>query len=424
MLDIKYIRENPEVVKKAINDKQLNGTVDIDKLLQLDAEYRNLMLKVESHRALKNKLSDDISKVSNEERSKLIDEASDVKLELSTLEEELKKVTEQINSLMLWVPNVPADDVPYGEDDTGNVIVRTEGIKPEFSFEPKDHLTLGTELNIIDAERGTKIAGFRGYFLKNEGMLLEQAVLKYALDFMIDQGFEPMAVPIMVNKEYFMGTGYSPHGEEDIYTTQDGQGLIGTAEVSLTSYYANETLKEEDLPIKMVGLSPCFRREIGSHGKDTKGIFRVHNFNKVEQVVLTVADETETRKWHEQMVNYTEQILQSLNMHYNVLLMCTGDIGAGQRKKYDIELWFPGRNGFGEIGSASYFNDFQSRRLNMKYKTKDGDTKFVYTLNNTVLPTPRFLVALIENYQQEDGSITIPKPLQKYMNGIEVIKKK
>lgn len=421
MLDIKYIREHKDEVIKAIDDKQLTGTVDIDRLLLLDEQYRNLLRLVEEHRALRNTLSDNIAKVPDTEKQRLIHEATRVKEELTKHETELKTLSDEIENIMLWVPNVPAADVPFGKGENDNVVIRTVGEKPEFNFKPKDHLELGTALNIIDTQRGTKIAGFRGYFLTNEGMLLEQAILKYALDFMVEQGFAPMSVPVMVNKEYLLGTGYFPWGLEDHYYTQDDQALIGTAEVSLTSYYANELLDEAMLPVKLVGLSPCFRREIGSHGKDTKGVFRVHTFNKVEQVVLVAADESESVIWHEKMLSYTEQLLQNLKIHYQVLLMCTGDMGAGQRKKYDINIWFPGQGEYREICSASYFNDFQARRLNMKYKTKDGATKYVYTLNNTVVPTPRFLANLLETYQQEDGSILVPDVLHKYMNGIKKI---
>lgn len=426
MLDIKFIRENKEKVKKAIKDKQLVGTVDIDKLLEVDSKYVALLQKVETHRALKNKLSEDISKLASDKdaRQKLIDEATKLKEEMVADEAELKELKVKFDEMMLWVPNVAANDVPVGVDETQNEIFRTVGEKPEFDFEPKDHIELGASLGIIDTKRGTKIAGFRGYFIVGDGMLLEQALLRYALDFMIEQGFTPMNVPLMVNNEYLVGTGYFPWGAEDHYKTQDDQALIGTAEVSLTSYYANEVLEEKDLPVKLTGQSACFRREVGSHGKDTKGAYRVHYFNKVEQMVLVKADENESIKWHEKMLGFTEQIWQNLGLHYNVMLMCTGDIGAGQRKKYDIEVWFPGQKRYGELGSASYFNDFQSRRLNMRYKTKEGQIKFVHTLNNTVLPTPRALVCILENYQQKDGSVKIPKVLQPYMNGQKIIKPK
>jgi seryl-tRNA synthetase len=416
MLDIKFIRENPDLVKKGIRDKQMEKTIDIDKLLEIDKQYLALLQKVELHRTLRNQLSENIGKVSAEERQKLIAEASQVKEELVSMEEELRLTKDKLDQLLLWVPNPPAHDVPVGVDETGNVEVKTWGTLPQFGFEPKDHLELALSLNIADVERGTKIAGFRGYFLKNDGVLLHQALLRFALDKMRTKGFDIFEVPWMVKPDYFTGTGYFPWGAEDHYQTQDGLALIGTAEVSLTSYYADEILTEESLPIKLAGVSPCYRREIGSHGKDTKGIFRVHQFSKVEQVVLTVADEEVTREWHDKMLSYSEEVLQELELPYHVLLMCSGDMGAGQRRKYDIETWFPSQQAYRETHSDSYFNDFQARRLNIKYKAKDGKLKFVYTLNNTVAASPRLLAAVLENYQHADGSVAIPQVLSKYLD--------
>ncbi len=421
MLDIKYIRENSETVKKAVVDKQLVGTVDVDELLRLDDEHKSLLQRVETHRALRNQLSENIPKVAEAERQKLIAEAADVKTELAKLESELKTLKMQLDALMLWVPNVPAEDVPIGQDESGNKVIKTEGDLPKFAFEPKDHIELGEALDMFDLERGTKIAGFRGYFLKNAGVLLEQAILRLAQDHMVAQGFTLATVPWMVRPEYFTGTGYFPWGEEDHYKTQDDMALIGTAEVSLTSYYAGEVLDEADLPVKLVGISPCFRREVGSHGKDTKGVFRVHQFTKVEQVVLLPQGEELSREWHDKMLGYAEDVLKALELPYQVLLMCTGDMGAGQRKKYDIETWFPAQKQYRETHSDSYFLDFQARRLNMKYKAQDGDTKFVCTLNNTVAATPRLIGALLENHQQEDGSVKLPKALHRYMDGIKVL---
>jgi seryl-tRNA synthetase len=423
MLDIKYIRENAEEVKNAVKNKQLTKTVDIDKLLSLDKAYTELLKKVELHRSLKNALSKDISKLAGEERTKMVEEASKVKGELDTMEKELKDIKERLDVMMLWVPNPPAFDVPVGVDESGNKVVKKVGEPPKFNFEPKDHLDLGTDLGIIDVERGVKLAGFRGYFLKGAGVELEMALLKYSLDFMKKQGFELMTVPWMVKPDYFLGTGYFPWGEEDHYKTQDEMNLIGTAEVSLTSYYADEVLEESDLPKKLVGISPCYRREIGSYGKDTKGVFRVHQFNKVEQVVLLPEGEDLSREWHEKMLGFVEDLLKSLGLSFQVLLMCTGDMGAGQRKKFDVETWFPSQNTYRETHSDSYFLDFQARRLNMKYKNAKGELKYVSTLNNTVAATPRLMAALIENCQQEDGSIKIPEVLHKYLD-FTVIKKR
>jgi seryl-tRNA synthetase len=420
MIDIKYIRENSDIIKKGIEDKQLKGTVDIDKLLELDAQYTDLLRKVETHRALKNQLSQNISKVEDQERKKLIDEATKVKDELVEMEHELDDLNAQIKQMLLWVPNPPAVDVPVAENEEGNEVIKQVGNVPQFDFEVKDHVELGKSLNILDTERGTKIGGFRGFFLKNEGVLLEMALINYAVDFMKKQGFEVLSVPWMVKPEFFTGTGYLPWGEEDLYKVQDELYLIGTAEVPVTSYYSGEILNEEDLPIKMVGVSPCFRREVGSYGKDTRGVVRVHQFTKVEQVVLVPADEEISRQWHEKMLGFVEQILQSLGLSYQVLLMCSGDMGAGQRKKYDVETWFPSQNKYRETHSDSYFLDFQSRRLNIKYKTKDGNTSYVHTLNNTVAASPRLLAAIMENYQQADGSIKVPDVLQKYI-GMEKI---
>jgi seryl-tRNA synthetase len=425
MLDIKFIRENPDLVKKAVTDKQLTGTVDIDHLLEIDSKYSDTLKKVETYRSLKNKLSKAIAEVEPKEREKLIKESAAGKEALKQAEAELAGFKLELDNMLLWVPNPPADDVPFGKDDSGNVEVRKVGKIPDYDFEPKDHTDLGKSLNIIDTERGTKVGGFRGYYIKNEGADLEAALLKYAIDFMKTKGFDFFSsVPCMVKPEYFVGTGYFPWGAEDHYTVQDDLSLIGTAEVPLTSYYADEVLTENDLPKKFIGVSPAFRREIGSYGKDTKGVFRVHQFTKVEQVVLIPADENLSREWHEKMVGYAEELLQNLGLPYHVLLMCTGDMGPGQRKKYDIETWFASQKKYRETHSASYFNDFQARRLNIKYKTKDGSLKYVYTLNNTVAASPRLLAALLEFYQQKDGSVVVPEVLQKYVGFDKILPKK
>ena len=421
MLDIKYIRANPEVVKAAVKNKNLVGTVDIDRLLALDEDIRKISTDLGELRSQRNQLDDQIKSSKDQtERAPLIEKATSLKPQVKELEDKLASLKPEFDGVMLWVPNIPASDVPVADSEEGNVVLYEKGQKPVFDFEPKEHLDVAEKLGIIDTKRGAKIAGFRGYFIVGKGMILEQALLRYALDFMVEQGFTPMNVPIMVDKKWLTGTGYFPWGEEDHYYTQDNEGLVGTAEVSLTAYYADEVLEEKDLPIKLAGLSTCFRREVGSHGKDTRGVFRVHTFNKVEQVVLLAADEDLSREWHDKMRDYAEQILQNLGLHYHVLLMCTGDMGAGQRKKYDIEAWFPGQNKFRETHSDSYFLDFQARRLNMRYRTKSGELKYVYTLNNTVAATPRLLAAVIENYQQKDGSIIVPEVLRKY-TGFDVI---
>ncbi len=403
MLDIQFIRDNPEKVKEAAKKKRLNPDV-VDEVLRLDKLRRELIGEVEALRAERNKLTQ-----ADRERG------GEIKKRLKDIEPELKRVEAGFTDLMLQVPNIPAEDVPVGPDETGNKVHRTWGKPKEFAFPVKDHVELGLNLNLLDLERGVKIGGFRSFFTKNELVVMEYGLLDYALRFMIKQGFEPMTVPWLVNDAALWGTGYFPWGLEDHYSTQDGTKLIGTAEVSLTAYHQGEVLREEDLPIKMVGISPCFRREVGSHGKDTRGIFRLHQFNKVEQVVLCKNDEGESRRWHEQMLGFSEQVLEDLGLPYRVMLMCTGDMGAGQVKKYDIETWYPAQKSYRETHSDSYFLEFQARRLNMRYKTKSGEIKFVHTLNNTVVATPRILGAILENYQDKDGSVTVPKILQEYL---------
>jgi seryl-tRNA synthetase len=417
MLDINFIRQNPDQVKEACVNKNLDSA-NVDELLRLDEAKRSLQQEMDVLRAQANSNADEIKKMvaaGNRPDADLVENGKTIKTQLKELEPQEKQINEQFLELMSALPNPPAADVPVGKDESGNQVVRQEGQLPKFAFTPRPHEEIMQALDWLDTQRATKIAGFRGYFLKNDALLLEQAIMLYALSIMKKHGFTPMSAPVLVNKEAMFGTGYFPWGAEDHYRTQDGQILAGTAEVALTSYYGGELLREKDLPIKICGISPCFRREVGSYGKDTKGIVRVHQFNKVEQVVLTVADEEETRRWHERMLGFSEELLQGLGLPYQLLLMCTGDMGAGQRKKYDIETWFPSQGKYRETHSASYFNDFQARRLNIRYQAKDGSTKFVYTLNNTVAASPRLLAAVIENHQQADGSVNIPEVLQRWM---------
>lgn len=416
MLDISFIRENPDLIRKACLNKQLDSKI-VDQLLEIDQKRRNIQIKVDDYRRQSNDNANEIKKAvtaGKKPDKTAILRGKEIKESLKELEPELADLLLQFQQLMLAIPNPPADTVPVGKDESENQVVRQVGKLPKFKFAVQSHDELMEKLDWLDTKRAVKIAGFRAYFLKNQGLLLERALLAYAMDLMIEHGFTPMSAPVLVNRSSMEGTGYFPWGAEDHYYTQDGQILAGTSEVALTSYYGGELLREKDLPIKLCGVSPCFRREVGAYGKDTRGVIRVHQFNKVEQVVLTVADETESEKWHEKMLGYAEDLLQKLELPYQVLLMCTGDMGAGQRKKYDLETWFPSQEKYRETHSASYFNDFQARRLNIRYQAKDGSKKFVYTLNNTVAASPRLLAAIIENYQQADGSIKIPAVLQKY----------
>ncbi len=417
MLNIQFIRDNATTVKQACENKQLDSSV-VDALLEVDEERRELQQQVDALRQQSNEHADDVKQTVHEDgkpTAQQIEHGKEIKEKLKTIEPKLRAVEEKFDELMLHIPNVPADDVPVGKDEDGNVATRHEGDKPHFDFDPKPHHEIMEANDMLDVERAVRIGGFRSYFLKNKGLLLERAILQYSLNKLIKYGFTPMSAPILVNEDALIGTGYFPWGKEDHYKTQDDQRLAGTSEVALTSYHKGELLREDDLPVKICGVSPCFRREVGSHGKDTQGVFRVHQFNKVEQVVYTIADEHETREWHERMLSFSEELLQDLDLHYRVMLMCTGDMGSPQRKKYDIETWFPGQQRYRETHSASYFNDFQSRRLDIRYQAKDGSTKHVYTLNNTMAATPRLLAAVIENYQREDGSVEIPEVLQPYL---------
>ena len=423
MLDIKFIRQNQKLIEKASRDK--NIPLDLKRLLRVDQKRTKLIKEVDTLRQEKNEITQKIAQI--KDTSKKLELIKKMRLQKNNLRKKQKAlaaVEQEFHKLMLWVPNIPAPDVPIGKDESQNVEVKKWGRLPKFNFKIRDHVELGEKLNLIDLNRGVKLGGFRSFFAKNEIVLMEYGLLDYTLRFMIKQDFTPMTVPWLVKPEYFYGTGFFPFGEEDHYKTQDDTCLIGTAEVSLAAYFAGETLDEKNLPVKLVGISPCFRREVGSYGKDTRGIFRTHQFNKVEQVVLCRADKSESENWHEKMLSFSEKIIQDLKLPYRVMLMCTGDMGAGQVKKYDLEVWFPAQEKYRETHSDSYFFDFQARRLNIKYQTTTGEKKFVHTLNNTVIATPRILGAILENYQQKDSSVLVPKILQPYVGKTKISPKK
>jgi seryl-tRNA synthetase len=421
MLDIKFIRENKDIV--AIGAKKKSVDVDIDRLLALDDDRLKAMKEIEDLRAEVNRVSNDIARDQDPAlKIQLIEEMRIVKDDIKNKEENLKKIMEEWQKLMIQVPNVPDISVPEGASDADNQEVRVWGEIPKFDFTPKSHIELMEKLNMLDLERGVKVAGFRGYFLKGDGALLQFALWQFVQDFFLQKGgFTPMIVPSLLRRDLLLGTGYLPQGEEDLYKTQDGEYLSGTAEVAMMGHYMGETLEKKDLPIKMLGFSPAFRREAGSHGKDTKGIFRIHEFYKFEQVVLCEASHADSVKLHEEIERNTEEITEALGLPYHVVINCAGDLGLGQVKKYDIEVWLPSENKYRETGSASYFHDFQTRRLNIRYRDDDGKIKFVHSLNNTAL-SGRPLIMIIENYQQADGSIKIPEVLRPYMGGREFIK--
>jgi len=421
MLDIKFIRENKDLIQAGAKKKHID--FNIEELLKIDDERKAFLIRIERMRKEQNIFTERITKSSNEaEKLKLIEEMQVLKIKLKADEEDLKEVMQKWKLAMLQVPNIPDVSVPEGISDEGNKEIKIWGEKPVFNFESKNHIDIMNNLDMVDFERGAKIHGFRGYYLKGEGVRLSWAIWNYANDFFGGKGFVPMLPPAIVRKENLYGTGHLPNDADDVYCTQDGDYLIGTAEIPLTGYHSGEILKKEELPKKYLGFSPCFRREAGSHGKDTKGLIRVHEFFKIEQVILCEANHEESVKWHEWINRNTEEFIESLGISYHTVINCGGDLGQGQVKKYDIELWVPGENKYREISSASYFHDFQARRFNIRYRESQNKIQYVHTLNSTAIPTPRILVSLIENFQQKDGSIKLPKVLQKYM-GKEIISK-
>ena len=421
MLDIKFIRENKDIVAAGAKKKHVD--IDLDALIALDDSRKELLQQVDEKRAQQNEVTKKISTESDEAaREKMIAEMQKLKADLQKEEDALKEVMQKWQQLMLQVPNVPDMSVPDGESDEDNQEIKVWGEKPEFSFEAKSHIDIMTELDMADFERGAKVHGFRGYFLKNDGALLSYAIWNYAHEFFLKKGFVPMITPTIVRKNNLYGTGHLPNEADDVYHTQDEDYLAGTAEIPTMGYYSDEVLDKGQLPVKFLSFSPCYRREAGSHGKDTKGLIRVHEFYKVEQVLLCEASHEESVKWHEWINRNTEEFIESLKIPYHTVINCGGDLGQGQVKKYDIELWVPLEQKYREISSASYFHDFQTRRFNTRYKDSDGKTRYVHSLNCTAIPTPRILVSLIENFQQEDGSVHIPEVLHKYM-GKEVITK-
>ncbi len=420
MLDIKFIRDNLDVVKMAAKKKLI--TIDLDRLITLDDSRKKLMTSLEAHKAEQNNVSKDIAVApDNIIRKQLISDMTEVKELMQKEEVELKTVLTEWQSLMLQVPNIPDMSVPDGHSDADNVEIKTWGEKPQFTFTPKDHVAIMTNLEMVNFDRGVKVHGFRGYYLIGDGARLSWAIWNYANDFFQDKGFVPMLVPTIVRKSNLYGTGHLPNNTEDVFHTQDEDYLIGTSEISVMGYYADEVIEKSKFPIKHLAFSPCYRREAGSHGKDTKGLIRVHEFFKLEQVLLCEASHVKSVELHEEINRNTEEFIESLGIPYRTVINCGGDLGQGQVKKYDIELWVPMEEKYREISSASYFLDFQSRRFNIRYRDEEGKMKYAHSLNSTAIPTPRILVSLIENFQQADGSVQIPKPLQQYMKGLEII---
>ena len=442
MLDIKFIRENPEAVKQAATNKRMK--CDVDRLLRVDADRRRIQQELESLRTQSRtggeqmagfrnpkskwyqqaiadgKTPDDIKAEADGAQQQL----NDIKARTKPLEDNEREVLAEFDQLMLTMPQPADPDVPLGADDTENTEIRRVGEVPQFDFETKDHVQLGEALDIIDIERGVKLSGSRNYALKGDGVLLHQAVLRLALDTVIERGYTPMQIPVLVREEVMYGTGYFPIGRDQAYLCErDEMSLVGTAEVSLTAFYGDEVLDESDLPIRMAATSPCFRREAGAAGKDTYGLYRIHLFDKVEQVIICRNDVEESKRLHQEILQNAEDVLAKLNLPYRVVNVCTGDLGQGQIQKFDIETWMPSRDSYGETHSASRFYEFQARRLKLRYRDSDRKMRFCHTLNNTVIASPRILIPLLELNQNADGSVNIPTALQPYMSGKQRIER-
>jgi seryl-tRNA synthetase len=423
MLDIAFIRNNPEVIKDGIRKKRMK--MDIDELLTVDEEVRSLRAEVENLRADRNRISKEVPKLQGEEKEQAIAQVKSIRDGLGQREPKLREVETRFEELMLRVPNPPLAEVPEGDSDDDNVEVRSFGQPPVFDFPLKDHLELAESLDIVDMPRAVKFAGARMYCLKNEGAMLEFALFKFALDHLYSKGFIPMIVPQLVRREAMIGTGFFPLGEEDtFFVEKDDLYLIGTSEVPLVSYHMDEILNEKDLPKHYCGYSTCFRREAGSYGRDTRGFYRLHQFNKVEQVIICVNDPEVSKAEHQILLNNSEEMMRALGLPHRVALACGAEIGQGQVLKHEIETWMPSRNKFSETHSCSSLHEFQARRLKIRWRGKDNKTQFCHTLNNTAIASPRILIPILENFQNADGSVTIPEVLRPNMGGMERIEPK
>ncbi len=415
MLDIKFIRENVDLVKTATKNKGFDETV-VDKLIEVDIQRRKLIQQTEELRSERNKLSQD-GKPHSAEASR----GKEIKIELKAVEESLNSIEEKYNELLWKVPNIPSEKSPVGKNDKENVEIKKWGEPTKFSFTPKDHLELGKNLGILDFDAGSKVAGSQFYFLYGDGAMLEIALTHYVFEKLSKEGFLPVITPDLAKSRFYLGTGYAPKGDEAQTYTIEGQdlGLIATAEVTLAGSHADEAIPESELPLKYIGYSHCFRQEAGAYGKYSKGLYRVHQFTKTEMFIYCKPEDSE--RLHEYLLQMEEEIYQELELPYRVLEMCTGDLGAMAARKFDVEVWMPGRNDYGEVTSTSNCTDYQARNLNIKYKKKNGDTEYLHMLNGTAIVMSRVPVAILENFQNEDGSITIPKVLQKWMGKEKIV---
>jgi seryl-tRNA synthetase len=416
MLDRRFIRDNPEAVKAAVRVKGID--LDVDELLSLDQSSRELQRDLDEAQTRRKAFSREFAKADEATRTRLKAEHDEQDLHLKDVRERLSQVNEQLQALMLLTPTIPWVGSPVGPDDSANVTIKVWGEKPSFDFEVKDHVALLEARGWAEFARARKVAGERAYALTGDMVLLERALLSYALDNLIAAGSTVISVPVMVREEALVGTGQFPaHREETYALPADNLYLAGTAEVALVGLHSGEILDARSLPIRYAGISPCFRREAGSAGRDVRGLLRVHQFEKVEQFVICAADDAESDRWHADLLAAAESLLQGLGLHYEVVECATGDMGAGKYRMNDVNTWFPSLDTFRETHSCSSLHDWQARRASIRYRETDGTVKFAYTLNNTAIATPRLLAAVVENYQTADLKMRVPQVLQPYLGG-------
>ncbi len=421
MLDLKFIRQNPDLVREGARKKRIS--CDIDAILRLDEDARARGVELDQLRAEQNTFGALVAKSPPAEKKALLERLAAIKVRHNALEVGQRELEAELHKLLLRVPNVPADAVPEGKDDSENVVIKLWGEPRKFEFAARDHVALGEAQGWLDIERAARLSGSRNYVLKGDLSLLEGAVMRFALDMMVARGFVPLSVPTLVRNEIMVGTGYFPGGEDQAYRCDDRDDLclVGTAEVPVTALHMDEIHRLEDLPLRYVAQSSCYRREAGAAGKDTRGLYRVHQFQKVEQVVIDVADPARSIEHHQAILQNSEDLLQALELPYRVVNVCGGDLGAPQIQKFDIETWMPSRAGYGETHSASRFHEYQSRRLNLRYRDGEGKVRFCHTLNNTVAASARILIALLENHQTAEGRLRLPPALVPYMGGRQVV---
>jgi len=436
MLDIKFIKENKDLLQKVLKVKYID--LNLENLLGLYERKNELLKRIVKLRAERNKNIDFIKKNLKDENTfyKIREKNKQIKEDLKKLEGEYRKINEKFHQLMLLVPNIPSEDTPIGRGSNDNKEIYRWGKIPNFNFPIKSHIELGKELDLIDIETGAKVSGFRGYYLKNEAVLLHFALVWYCLNKLSQKGYKLFLPPTLVKEFSLIGSGHFPFGIDDIYQIanpgklKSGKEikepifLVGTSEPSLLAYYSDRVLNEKDLPIKICGISSCYRSEVGSYGKDVKGLYRVHEFIKVEQLIICKNDVKESNRYLEELRSNAEEILQDLELPYRVVQVCTGDMGPGKFKMYDIETWMPSRQAYGETHSASNLTDWQARRLNIKYKASNGEKKYVHTLNNTAIASPRILISILECNQQSDGSVKIPQILRPYLGNKKYISRR